>query len=130
MQAAVSPSTDADSQIFTDGWDPKDWQQQQQQQQQQQPVAPSSLTMPQLYRPALAPPSSHPAFAAAAQAAGVSLAVCTLADRYLPLKRPPVDESSNAEVARLRAAYRSASARHNCYFYKLKSVTFIMQQGA
>ena len=78
MQAAPAPSAHVtpDSQIFTDGWDPRDWQKQQQEQQGQQQQHAAALiapTMPQLYRPALVPPTTHPAFAAAVVAAGVCL---------------------------------------------------------
>jgi hypothetical protein len=66
MQAAPSLSSRVDSQIFTDGWGP-DWQQPP-----EQPAAglASILSMPQLYRPALALPPNHPTFAAAVLAAG------------------------------------------------------------
>jgi hypothetical protein len=67
---AQSHSVHADPQIFTDGWDPQQWQQQQQQQQQQTSM--NTPQLPQLYRPALAPPMSHAAFAATVAAAGMT----------------------------------------------------------
>jgi hypothetical protein len=72
MQAQHS-SAHADPEIFTDGWDPQHWQQQQHklvQQQQQQQQSLSAPMLPQLYRPALIPQSSHTTFAAAVAAAG------------------------------------------------------------
>ena len=74
MQPQPQHSAHADPEIFTDGWDPRQWQQEQknmvQQQQQASLSAPLLPQLPQLYRPALLPPSSHNAFAAAVVAAG------------------------------------------------------------
>jgi hypothetical protein len=132
MQAASTPITHVapDSQIFTDGWDPRDWQKQQEQQQEQRQhaAAPIAPTMPQLYRPALVPPSTHPAFAAAVVAAGAPPHARTppsTLNEHIRLQMPsinikrthsltnanihnptPAEEGSSSEIARLRASNR------------------------
>ena len=115
---AQSHSVHADPQIFTDGWDPQQWQQQQQQQQQQTSL--NAPQLPQLYRPALAPPMSHAAFAAAVAAAGMTRQFnrvsCSPPRTLNPYCFNPLelivlsDEGSSSEVARLRAANRCVMA--------------------